>query len=193
MKRALAALGAVLVMGTMLWIGVRPHSGMGQPVPAAPGSPGPAGPRYDFAGASDRIDALLADAGRGDVAAYLSSFTGPLRDRLGRQADERGRAAFSDELRRTAKARKSHAVFSTEPDGYGADAARITVESTFADRIERQTYRLVREGKAWLINDVESARHLLPANPLGSLATYQEPEGVPVPVERQQDSSVQEP
>jgi hypothetical protein len=58
--------------------------------------------------------------------------------------------------------------------------AWITVESIFADRIERQTYQLARREGAWLVTDVETARDRMPKNPLGSLATFREPEGIPV-------------
>jgi hypothetical protein len=114
------------------------------------------------------------------VAAYLASFDGPLRNRLEQQADERGRGAFATELRRAARARKSHAVFAPVPDGEDPATAWITVESIFPDRIERQTYRLARRDAAWLVTDVETARDRVPKNPLGSLASFHEPEGVPV-------------
>jgi hypothetical protein len=189
----------LIVMAGMLWLGLR------RPGPAGSGAPSPsdeAGSRAgrsspDTTGASERIEALLAAAGRGDVDAYLASFTGPIRDRLARQANERGRAAFAEELRRAARARKSHATFEPDPDGDGPVAARVTVESTFADRIERQTFRLVRGTSGWVIDGVESARDHSPRNALGTLATYREPEGPPVqapgPGAPGEDASVQEP
>ena len=73
-------------------------------------------------------------------------------------------------------------LFEPEPDAESSDGARIVVESTFADRIERQTCRLSRQGSTWLIRDVETAKDRLPPKPLGSLASFEEPEGVPVPV-----------
>jgi hypothetical protein len=182
MKRPLAAIATLVIMGGMLWMGLRHRDR-----PAAATPPGPPAPigvdrRYlsDLSGAAERIEALLDGAHRGDVAAYLASFDGPLRGRLEQQANERGRAAFAAELRRAARARQSHAVFVPLADGDGPDSARIIVESIFADRIERQTYCLVHRDAAWLITDVETARDRVPENPLGSLATFHEPEGVPV-------------
>ncbi len=138
----------------------------------------------DLSGVSDRIESLLDVARRGDVAAYLASFEGPLRARLERLADERGRDAFAADLRSTAEARKSHAIFDPEPDGDAPDSARIIVESTFADRIECQTYRLVRAESGWIIADVQTVRDRVPGKTLGSFAAFQEPEGVPVPTDQ---------
>ena len=199
MKRLLAAIAAALVMAGMLWLG-RIRSGTthsaGPPASAEErsigGRPGP-----EFGGATRAIESLLADAERGDVDAYLTAFSGPIRDRLTRQAEERGRPAFGEELRRTARARKSHAVFEPEPDGGGPDKARVALESTFADRIERQTFRLARVASGWVITDVETARDHVPRNALGSAASYEAPEGppvsVPVPAATASDESVQEP
>src|SRR5262249_9750038 len=139
MKRQLAALFTLLIMGGMLWMGLRHRD---RPAAATPtGPPAPIGihrPQLsDLSGASERIETLLDGAQRGDVAAYLASFDGPLRGRLDHEAGERGRAAFAAELRRVAQARKSHAIFAPVTEGDGPDTARIIVESIFADRIER--------------------------------------------------------
>jgi hypothetical protein len=199
MKRPLAAIAAAIVMAGMLWLG-RIRSGItdsaGPPASAQERSTG-GQPGAELGGATRAIEALLADAERGDVDAYLTAFSGPIRDRLARQADERGRPGFGEELRRTAGARKSHAVFEPEPDGGGPDGARVAVESTFADRIERQTFRLARVASGWVITDVETARDHVPRNALGSSGTYQAPEGppvtVPVPGAAGPDESIQEP
>jgi hypothetical protein len=178
MKRLLAFLSTVVVMGVMLWTGLRrpetPTASRSQTEPAGR----LAGP--DLGGVSERIESLLDVARRGDVGAYLGSFEGSLRARLERLAGERGRAVFAAELRRTAEARKSHAIFQPAQDGPDPDSARIIVESTYADRIERQIYRLVRLDSGWIITDVEAARNRVPGKAIGSLATYQEPEAVPV-------------
>jgi hypothetical protein len=199
MKRPLAAIAAVLVMAAMLWLGRNQSGSTGSAVAPAvaeerssDGQPG-----VDRGGAARRIEGLLADAERGDVDAYLAAFSAPLRERLTRQAEERGRRGFGEELRRTARARKSHAVFEPEPEGGGPDKARVAVESTFADRIERQTFRVARVASGWVITDVETARDHVPRNALGSAATYQAPEGppvsVPVPAATGPDESIQEP
>jgi hypothetical protein len=182
MKRPLAALATLILMGGMLWAGLRHRASpaVGAPHDLRPPSDAGRPVVHDLSGASRRIEVLLDGARRGDVAAYLASFDGPLRNRLEQQADERGRGALAAELRRAAQARQSHAVFAPVPDGEDPDAAWITVESIFADRIERQTYHLTRRDAAWLVNDVETPRDRVPKNPLGSLATFREPEGVPV-------------
>jgi hypothetical protein len=199
MKRPLAAVAAAIAMAGMLWLGLlRSGSPSAVPPPSSAGE-GSAGGQSsaDFEGAARHIEGLLADVERGDVDAYLAAFSGSIRDRLTHQVEERGRPTFGEDLRRTARVRKSHAVFEPEPDGGGPDKARIAVESTFADRIERQTFRLVRVASGWVITDVETARDHLPRNALGSAANYEAPEGPPVPVPVSAatgtDESIQEP
>lgn len=182
MKRAASAIAAVAIMGAVLWLGrTRTGSAVAPTRAASPG--GTSAP--NLAGASERVEALLADAARGDVDAYLAAFSGAARARVQQQADERGRSALADELRRAARARRSHAMFEPEREpeesGTAAARARITVESTYSDHVERQTYRLVREGSGWSIADVETALVHVPPNMPGAAATYQEPEGPPVP------------
>jgi len=187
MKRILAGLVTTMIMGLMIWSGLK-----GSPSPTRPG----AGPETDgrfqdlgfrnragLDGAADRIEGLFASARDGDAAAYLGAFDGPLRARLEREADERGRDAFAALLRRAGLARKSHAIFAPEPDGNRAGLARITVDSTFADRLERQTFRLERTSGGWLVTEIETAHQHVPRNAPGTLATYQEPEGSPVAVD----------
>src|SRR5262249_57796826 len=65
-----------------------------------------------------------------------------------------------------------------EPEGPGA--ARISVETVYPDRNERQTYHLAQESGGWLVNDVETVRSQVPKARYGTPASYQEPEGVPV-------------
>ncbi len=178
MRRRLAILGTLIFMGGMLWMGLRKPDTPALVISKADLEdiqPEPARRAI-----SDRIESLLDVAKRGDVAAYLAMFEGPLRARLGRIVEERGRDTFAADLRNTAEARKSHATFEPEPDGDAPSSARIIVESTFTDRIERQIYRLVRRDSVWFIRDVETARDHVPGKTLGSLATFEEPEGVPV-------------
>ncbi|MHB1562446.1 MAG: hypothetical protein ACYC61_33815 [Isosphaeraceae bacterium] len=182
MKRIASAIAAIALMGAVLWLGrARTGSVLAPEQVASPG--GTSDP--DLAGAAERVEKLLADAAGGNIEAYLAAFSGSARARLEQQAGERGRSALADELRRTARARKSHATFEPEPEpdrtGASAGGARITVESTFTDHVERQTFRLVREGSGWSIADVETARDHVSPNIPGATATYQEPEGPPVP------------
>lgn len=137
------------------------------------------------AGATERIELLLARAQSGDVPGYLSSFSGALRARLERQVEERGLEAFAAELRRFGELQTSHAVFAAEPAAGHPEFARVVVETVFPDRNERRTYHLERFGREWLITEVERARDEVPKNAVGSWATYNEPEGVPVPLKEE--------
>ncbi|MFI5455481.1 MAG: hypothetical protein ACHRXM_08515 [Isosphaerales bacterium] len=184
MKRLLAGLFTTMIMGFLIWSGLKRS-----PSPTRPAIESETDSRLQdlsfenrarLKGATDCIEGLLASARDGDAASYLRAFGGPLRAHLERKADERGRDAFALLLRRAGLARKSHAIFAPEPDGDRTDAARITVESAFADRLERQTFRLERAEGGWLITEIETAREHVPKNSLGSLATYEEPEGNPV-------------
>jgi hypothetical protein len=172
MKRIVAGVLTVALMGILLW------SGMNRPVVQTPS--GVSGGSNN--GASDpaevRLASLLQAAWNGDVAGYLDCFSGTLRQRLEREVNERGRDVFAADLKRAARSRKSHAIFAVEPEGTGA--ARITVETVYPDRNERQTYHLAQESAGWLVNDVETIRSQVPKAKFGMPATYQEPEGVPV-------------
>jgi hypothetical protein len=174
MRRLAAALVTIALMGLLLWTGVRRPGRSPEPEATRPEA------RGNLAeGAESRIDALLESAWNGDVAAYLTSFGGPIRQRLERSIEERGRAAFADDLRRAARSRKSHAVFAVEPEG--ADTARVAVETVYPDRNERQTFRLDRGADGWLVTEVDTIRSQVPKARYGAPATYQEPEGAPVP------------
>lgn len=178
MKRLLAGLLTAALMALLIRSGLRaPAPGIAAGT-AADVSSTDANP---LAGAEATVRALLADASAGDVSAYLDAFAPPLRDRLGREADERGRAAFAESLRSAALARKGHAVFAPEPDGPGA--ARVVVEAVYPDRNERQTYRLERAGGSWRVADVATVRAHRPKVKFGEPASFREPEGVPVPEE----------
>jgi hypothetical protein len=179
-KRTIAAVLTVLVMGVWLWVGGRRSAG-----PAGTGAPGPvvvpAPTAIETASPAEaRVQALLESARRGDVAAYLDAFAGPLRARLEREADERGRDRFAADLRAAARSRKSHALFSAEPDGPAS--ALVTVEAVYPDRNESQTYRVARDGEAgpWLVTEVETVRSRQPKAKYGSPAAFVAPEGNPV-------------
>lgn len=172
MKRLLAGGVTIAIMGLLLWTGARQTSVTPQADTSVAEAPTPA------RGAEGRIQKLLEDASRGDVRAYLADFGGPLRQRLERERTERGEAAFAADLKRAAAARKSHATFAPEPDG--DTTARVTVETVYADRNERQTYRLEAGPDGWLVTEVETVRGHEPKFKYGSPASYQEPEGPPV-------------
>ncbi len=178
-KRLIAATLTLLLAGMLLWTGRR--GGLSRPTESR-GDSTPSPVRDESASAAEASLRGTLDAARqGDVEAYLSSFAGPLRQRLEHDVEARGRGAFGDDLRQAARARKGHAVYSPEPDG--PDAYVITVESVYPDRNERQSYRLERSSGNWLITAVETARGRTPANKYGELADFKAPEDVPVPTD----------
>src|SRR5579864_6888531 len=145
MKRFLATFVTIALMALVVSAGVRrTHSPTESLIP----SPDPA--------PEEKLRELLSSAQRGDVPAYLAAFTGPFRERLEREVEERGRDAFALDLQRASKARKSHAIFAPEPDGPGA--VRIMVETVYLDRNERQTYLLTEGPEGWKVADVETVR-----------------------------------
>jgi len=107
--------------------------------------------------ADEFLRSTLDAARKGDVAAYISSFGGALRQRLQHDVEQRGNAAFAADLRRVARARKGHALYAPEHDGPRAYV--IMVESIYLDRNERQAHRLEQAGGNWLIqNDATDLR-----------------------------------
>jgi hypothetical protein len=173
MKRSIAGLLTIALMGLLLWSGVR------RPAPnATPSTSDTDASQKETNPAEARVQTLLESARAGDVAAYLSSFAGPLRDRLEREAADRGRDAFAADLRRAALLRRSHAVFAAGREG--SDSARVTVETVYSDRNERQTYRLEPRDRSWLVTEVEPVRSHQPKAKFGTPASYIAPEGVPV-------------
>jgi hypothetical protein len=173
MKRVLAAALTVVVMGLLAWSGIRRGAD-----PSGAGGASSSTASQAANPAEARVQALLDSAWTGDVDAYLAAFDGPIRDRLEREVAERGRDAFAADLRSAARARKSHAVFAAEPEG--DDVARVTVETVYPDRNERQTYRIDRRPKGWLVTEVETVKSHQPKAKYGTQASYEAPEGVPV-------------
>jgi hypothetical protein len=172
MRRFLAGLMTAALIGSLLWFGSRRTADtsilrMSPDRTATPST-----------GAEASVESLLVSASSGDVAAYLAGFGGDARKRIEREVTEREREAFAADLRRAAGARKSHAVFAGEPEPDGA--VRVTVETVYADRNERQTYRVERVDGAWLVTGVESVRGHEPNARYGTTAAYEVPEGVPV-------------
>jgi hypothetical protein len=170
--RAIAGILTALVLALILAIAARrPSAG-----------PGPGMSPAISTRPSDSPDAclqnLIDDARAGDLDGYFDAFAEPLRSRLMREADETGRAAFATALRRASEARKGYALYA--PESEGPDAVRVTIESVYPDRNERQVYRLVQKPDGWRIAEVQSAQGREPAARFGLPATYKEPEGVPV-------------
>ncbi len=128
--------------------------------------------------AEAQLRSLLARAKTGDVEGYLSAFAEPLRSRIEREAKERGLDRFAEDLRESARTRKSHAIFAPQADGAGA--CRIVVETVYPDRNERQTYRLEQADSGWLVSSIDNVRAHEPIARYGTPAAYLAPEGVPV-------------
>lgn len=174
MRAIVAGILTAAILAAMLVLGSR------GPVETAP----PDGPRsVDAPGgvgaspAEEAVRGLLKSGEEGDVAGYLAAFAGPLNARLSREVDQRGREAFADDLRRAAMARKSHAVFAAEPDG--DLAARVTVESVYPDRNERQTYRVERTDDGWRVVEVATVMGYRPSAKFGAPASGSLPEVAP--------------
>jgi hypothetical protein len=184
MKRIIAGVLTVALMGLLLWSGSKRPPELSPPATNTDASRNTGTATTTGISAPSpaelRLTKLLDCATRGDVAGYLESFGGVLRERLQREMNERGREAFAADLKRAARSRKSHAMFAVEPEGPAA--ARITVETVYPDRNERQTYHLTQEtdSAGWLVTDVETVRSQVPQAKYGTMASFQEPEGVPV-------------
>ena len=139
MKRIIAGLLTVALMGVLLW------SGRNRPAAPAGSEPNRAGSNAPDP-AEVRLGSLLESAWNGDVAGYLDCFGGPLRERLEREVSERGRDVFAADLKRGAVAQEPRHLRASSPKATAA--ARITVETVYPDRNERQTYRLARRPAA---------------------------------------------
>src|SRR5262245_50317997 len=79
--------------------------------------------------AEETVRRLLRSGEDGDVTAYLAAFADPLKTRLEREVEGRGRESFAGDLKRAAAVRKSHAVFAAEPDG--DSVAKVAVETVY--------------------------------------------------------------
>jgi hypothetical protein len=170
MKRILAALLTFALMGVAAWNGQRRHSER---------TAGLQSPELELSDTAEaRVHSLLRIARDGDVAAYLDAFDEPIRGRIEQEIVEKGRDTFAAALRRSARSRKSRAVFAAVQEG--DDVASVVVEFVYLDHNERQTYRLGRRPAGWLVTDFTTLRGQQPPTQFGAPATFHEPEGVPV-------------
>jgi len=157
-KRTLAGLITLLVLGAVLW------QGRGRP-PA----PLPLEKAADTPEAC--VERMFAAAQRGDVPAYLDCFTGSERDRLERALAGQRPEAFAQSLRDAVATLKGRAVFRNGPPGDAASAASIasyTIDRVYETRTERQLYRLTCAAGVWRIETVATASPFQPDKAYGS-------------------------
>ena len=102
------------------------------------------------------IWAMVQACREGDASRYLDCFAGKLRERLEKVAQEQGEQTFAACLRQMIAPVKGIAVF--EPKRGGQGSWRIVAEFVFADRTERQTFRVRQIGDEWKIVEVEAVR-----------------------------------
>lgn len=158
MKRMLAGLLTLLVLGAVLWQGRgRPPAPL--PAPAAADTP------------EACIERMFAAAQRGDVPAYLDCFTGSERDRLERALAGQKQDAFAQSLRDAVATLKGRAVFRNGPAdaaAAAADTASYTIDRVYETRTERQLYQLTCQSGLWRIETVATANPFQPDKAYGS-------------------------
>lgn len=114
------------------------------------------------------IDRMFEAAKQGDVETYLDCFTGSERERLERELADQPKDAFARSLAEAVGSLKGRAVFKGNPVGDSADKWILPVDRVYVNRMERQTYHLVRESNVWRIHTVETATSFQPDKPYGT-------------------------
>jgi hypothetical protein len=147
---------AVLMVALGIALGHRSGWRFGSAAPKAPPIP------------QDAIYGMLDAARAGNVAAYLASYTGPMRASLQESVRETTDAAFSGYLRDSNTAIKGIAV--GEPQMTSDREATVRVEYVYQDRNEAQTMHLEKAGGEWKIARVESAERVKTLVPYGTPA-----------------------
>lgn len=153
MKRWIAALATLVLLGTALILGRRAPTPHGGSIASSPEA---------------CIDQMFDAAQRGDVVAYLDCFTGPERERLDRELAGQPEEAFARSLVEAVKTLKGRAVSNADNAETADTRARLTVDRVYASRTERQTYHLVAESSTWRIHSVETASAFQPYKPYGT-------------------------
>jgi hypothetical protein len=128
------------------------------------------------------LDRMYEAMKSGDVAAYLDCFTGELRERLDRDADEQSTPAFANYLRELASPIKGRALRSDQTQQLDSDHVRLVVDRVYDGRPwELQAYRLRPDAGRWKIYEIEPAELHEPPVPYGTPAfsTSDEPSGEP--------------
>ena len=118
------------------------------------------------ASAQDTIYGMLAAARSGNVAAYVSSYSGSLQASLRESIHEATEASFAKYLQDSNAALKGVAV--GEPREDGENQVTVRVEYVYQDRNEVQTMRLEKTAGAWKIVQVEGAERIKTLVPYGT-------------------------
>lgn len=157
MKRFVAGLITLLVLGAIVWHG----RGTPTPPPTAPSNAEADTPEAC-------LERMFAAARRGDVAAYLACFTGSELDRLQRERAGRPTEAFARSLQDAVADLKGRAVFRNDTAETNTDSASYTIDRVYESRTERQRYQLTRQSGTWYIQSVATASPFQPEKAYGS-------------------------
>jgi len=111
---------------------------------------------------------MFEAAKQGDVETYLDCFTGAERERLERELADQPEDAFARSLVEAVESLKGRAVFKGSADGDPEANWVLPVDRVYVNRMERQTYHLVRESNVWRIHTVETATSFQPDKPYGT-------------------------
>lgn len=112
------------------------------------------------------IRRMFDAAKQGDVETYLDCFTGSERERLERELADQPKDAYARSLVEAVESLKGRADFEGSADGDSKSS--WIVDRVYTNRIERQTYHLVRESNVWRIHTVETATSFQPDKPYGT-------------------------
>jgi hypothetical protein len=114
----------------------------------------------------EAVKAFFTAAESSDAPAYLSLLSGPLRGSFEESQRQLGAIAFRESLRSSVTGLKG---FAASRAGESAeDRATLDVELVFADRSERQRFRLIRESRGWTIAAIDRAEVEKPGKPYGA-------------------------
>ena len=116
----------------------------------------------------DTVVAMVTAAQKGDTAAYIDCFWGPLRTRLEQTGRELGKRGFAKYLQESAGVIKGVAVdLNLEPVG---EDVKVQAEMQFADKKEAQEFLLTRRRGRWRISEMSVPRRVKTVIPYGSEA-----------------------
>ena len=115
------------------------------------------------------LERMVQAMNDGNVALYLDSFTGELRQRLESTAKEQTYKRFARYLGESAEPIKGQAILRHKTEHAGADRVRMVVERVYAERQwEYQTYRLRNQAGVWRIYQIDPAQLFDPPVPYGT-------------------------